>query len=155
MLLFVSACCVATNNIGVRGMEDDDHPVIIGIDLGNTYSRVGVYRNNGVEIIGDELGNRMIPSYVGYWDMETGQAVMGDTDNKEHTISDMKRLIGPGSNDEAVKVGRTLRPFELLKNSDGVYTRLSGGDDSKVRLWIGVHYSYPHSAIHIIQGVFP
>jgi L1 cell adhesion molecule like protein len=92
----------------------------IGIDLGTTYSCVGTWKNNGVEIIPNDMGERTTPSYVSFSDTErlVGTAAKNQAArNAENTVFDAKRLIGRKYNDPIVQADIKLWPFKVVKES--------------------------------------
>jgi len=94
----------------------------IGIDLGTTYSCVGVWQNGRVEIIANDQGNRTTPSYVSFTAEErlVGDAAkQGAASNPTNTVFDAKRLLGRRLTDSTVVSDRKLWPFTLVDDGAG------------------------------------
>jgi len=106
----------------------------IGIDLGTTYSCVGVWQNDRVEIIPNDQGNRTTPSFVAFTDSERligdaakNQAAMNPT----NTVFDAKRLIGRRFNDPEVQSDMKHWPFKVVEKSGKPYIQVEFKGETK------------------------
>ncbi|KAB7497414.1 Heat shock protein cognate 3 [Armadillidium nasatum] len=122
--------------ITIAKEKNEDVGTVIGIDLGTTYSCVGVFKNGRVEIIANDQGNRITPSYVAF--TPEGERLIGDaaknqlTTNPENTIFDAKRLIGREWMDKTVQHDITLFPFKVIEKNDKPHIKVKTSQGEKV-----------------------
>jgi len=123
LLLFV-ACVVYCEEEKKEEKEKDKKEsvgTVVGIDLGTTYSCVGVFKNGRVEIIPNDQGNRITPSYVAF--TSEGERLIGDaaknqlTSNPENTVFDAKRLIGREWSEKSVQSDIKYFPFKVIEKA--------------------------------------
>ncbi|KAL0233347.1 hypothetical protein GEMRC1_012092 [Eukaryota sp. GEM-RC1] len=98
---------------------------VIGIDLGTTYSCVAVKTKAGsVEVIANDLGNRITPTYVSFTDDErlVGEAAKyAGAANAERTVYDIKRIIGRRFDEQVVQDEKKRFPFEIVNKDNRPY----------------------------------
>jgi len=108
--------------------------VAIGIDLGTTYSCVGIWQNDRVEIISNDQGNRTTPSYVAFSENER---LIGDSAknqasmNPKNTLYDAKRLIGRKFNDSVVQDDIKTWPFKVIEKDEKPMFEVNYLDETK------------------------
>jgi heat shock protein 5 len=129
------ALCVALTV--VYAADEGDEKVVgnvIGIDLGTTYSCVGIFKKGKVEIIANDQGNRVTPSWVAFTENERliGEAAKNQaTLNPENTVFDIKRLIGRRFDDPEVQRDLKLMPYKVINKGGKPYVQVKwkGGED--------------------------
>jgi len=113
-----------------------DYGTVIGIDLGTTYSCVGIFKNGRVEIIANDQGNRITPSYVAF--TADGERLIGDaaknqlTSNPENTVFDAKRLIGREYSDPTVQQDIKHFPFTVIEKNSKPAIQINTGKEQKL-----------------------
>ena len=127
-----AAAAKAADDAGASSSSDSTKMgTVIGIDLGTTYSCVGVFKNGRVEIIANDQGNRITPSYVAF--MDNGERLVGDaaknqaTINPENTVFDVKRLIGRKFSDKSVQADKKLVPYHIVSDKDKPMIQVTQG----------------------------
>ena len=97
---------------------------------------MGVFKNGRVEIIANDQGNRITPSYVAF--TAEGERLIGDaaknqlTTNPENTVFDAKRLIGREWTDKSVQHDLKFFPFKLVEKSSKPHVQLTTNDGEKI-----------------------
>ena len=110
-------------------------PSAIGIDLGTTYSCVGVWQNDHVEIIANDQGNRTTPSYVSFTAEERliGESAKSSaSNNPSNTVFDAKRLIGQKFSDPKVQSDMKHFSYEVLEKDDKPMIQVEFRGETKI-----------------------
>ncbi|KAI8475240.1 MAG: luminal binding protein [Monoraphidium minutum] len=131
--LALAVACAAFGT-AVRA-EEEKLGTVIGIDLGTTYSCVGVYKNGRVEIIANDQGNRITPSYVAFTDSERliGDAAKNQaTVNPKRTVYDVKRLIGRNYLDKEVQRDKKLMSYDIVDKGGKPMVQVDVKGENKV-----------------------
>ncbi|KAK6352188.1 Heat shock protein ssb1 [Orbilia blumenaviensis] len=116
-------------------MAEELYDGAVGIDLGTTYSCVAVYEGNGVEIIANEQGNRVTPSFVAF---NSEERLIGDAAknqaalNPRNTVFDAKRLIGRRFDDPSVKKDVLTWPFKVIDREGNPFIEVEYLNETKV-----------------------
>merc|ERR1719445_2844674 len=136
LLAFIFAVVWAEDEAGDDDEEDESakYGKVIGIDLGTTYSCVGIYENGKVSIIANDQGLRITPSYVAFTESErlVGDAAKNQaTANPKNTVYDAKRLIGRKYNDKKVTADKKLWPFDVVNKEGKPYVQVQYKGETK------------------------
>ncbi|OJJ85896.1 Hsp70 family ATPase KAR2 [Aspergillus glaucus CBS 516.65] len=121
LLVFIAPLALLGTAHAEEESVQDNYGTVVGIDLGTTYSCVGVMQNGKVEILVNDQGNRITPSYVAFTDEErlVGDAAKNQyAANPVRTIFDIKRLIGRKFDDKDIQKDAKHFPFKIV-NKDG------------------------------------
>jgi len=129
-------CALLVASAEEKKDKKEEYGTVIGIDLGTTYSCVGVVKNGRVEIIANDQGNRITPSYVAF--TSEGERLIGDaaknqlTSNPENTVFDAKRLIGREFKDKSVQADMKYWPFTVVDKSGKPHVKIVASGENKM-----------------------
>merc|ERR1719408_576916 len=132
--IFAALCVALLVGTYVSAEEANNLGTVIGIDLGTTYSCVGVMKGGSVEIIANDQGNRITPSYVAFTDSERliGDAAKNQaTTNPVRTVYDVKRLIGRKFTDKEVQRDMKLVPYTIVNKETKPYIQVEDSEGLK------------------------
>jgi heat shock protein 5 len=129
----VLSLCLFSFICGPTKKKEVEGPVV-GIDLGTTYSCVGIFKNGRVEIIPNEFGNRITPSFVAFTDEErlVGEAAKNQAHlNPKRSVYVVKRLIGRSFEDKEVQRDLKWLPYDVVNKGGKPYVkaRINGGEE--------------------------
>eukprot|EP00794_Sanderia_malayensis_P016021 gene16021-17640_t len=132
LLLACATVSVFCDKKDKKDEKKESYGTVVGIDLGTTYSVVGVYKNGRVEIIPNDQGNRITPSYVAF--TPEGERLIGDaaknqlTSNPTNTVFDAKRLVGREWSDKSVQHDIKYFPFSVKEKNKkpNIYVDVKG-----------------------------
>ncbi|KAL1195378.1 Heat shock 70 kDa protein BIP3 [Cardamine amara subsp. amara] len=130
-LVFLTALM---SSVAIQG-EEQKLGTVIGIDLGTTYSCVGVYHNKHVEIIANDQGNRITPSWVAFTDTERliGEAAKNQAaKNPDRTVFDPKRFMGRLFDDPDVQKDIKYLPYKVVNKDGKPYIQVKVKGEDKV-----------------------
>jgi len=129
-------CAILSSTYCAKDEKKENYGTVIGIDLGTTYSCVGVVKNGRVEIIANDQGNRITPSYVAF--TSDGERLIGDaaknqlTSNPENTVFDAKRLIGREFKDTTVQNDMKYWPFQVIDKNNKPHVKITSNNEAKL-----------------------
>jgi heat shock protein 5 len=135
LLVFIAPLAFFGTAHAEEDSVQDNYGTVIGIDLGTTYSCVGVMQNGKVEIIANDQGNRITPSYVAFTDEErlVGDAAKNQyAANPTRTIFDIKRLIGRKFDDKDVQKDAKNFPFKIVNKDSKPVVKVEVNKSPKI-----------------------
>ncbi|CAF1419894.1 unnamed protein product [Rotaria sordida] len=151
IVITVITCLILISNIEVSSVwsntkeekpekqkikQKEDVDTVIGIDLGTTYSCVAVFKNSHVEIIENDQGNRITPSFVTF--TSNGERLIGDAaknllvSNPQNTIFHIKRLIGREFDDPSIQQDIKHFPFSVVSKDNRPVVKVNIGSTEKL-----------------------